>query len=81
MVGLIGGSIVLTIGLLIARAQPWWLTVLVGASIFAIFFASTGNPSGLITALVMAVAFVLAARQPSAPGQQPAPVPAVNLAR
>jgi hypothetical protein len=82
LVGLVAGSVVLTIGLLISRVQPWWLTALVGASIFAIFFASTG-PTGLITTLVMAAAFTLTARRSvvAAPGPQAAPSLApVNLA-
>jgi hypothetical protein len=82
LVGLVGGSVILTIGLLLGRVQPWWLTTLVGVSIFAIFFASTG-PTGLIVTLVMAAAFVLTARRPvaAAPYPQPVPSPApVNLA-
>jgi hypothetical protein len=82
LVGLVGGSVILTVGLLLGRVQPWWLTALVGASIFAIFFANTG-PSGLIVTVVMAAAFMLTARRQvaAAPYAQPQPSPTpVNLA-
>lgn len=79
------GSVVLTVGLLIARVPPWWVTGLVGTSIFAIFFASA-DPTGLVTTLVMITASVLAARRPLVPAPHRAsgsasPIAPVDLAR
>lgn len=85
LIGLVAGSIVLTIGLLIARVLPWWVSGLVGATILAIPFASTG-PTGLVTTLVMVTAFVLAARRSLVPAPHRAsgsvsPIAPIDLAR
>lgn len=75
IVGLILGGVVLTIGLLVSRVLPWWIAVLVGVSIIALFFSSSG-PLGVATTTIMLVAFVAAARWRTArrPTHQPAVV-------
>ncbi len=70
ILGLIGGGLVLTVGLLITRPVPWWLGLVVGASIVALFFGNTG-PSGVVIVLIMAAAFVAAARWPMGRTSQP----------
>ena len=77
--GLILGGVVLTAGLLLAGRYPWWLTLLTGASIVVLFFSGSGL-KGLVTTLIMAVAFGLTAFGPWR-GKQPAPAPVpVDLA-